>query len=622
MSQLIDNEDIRELDSRDATEIVGDCYKELSQYVTRTRAYASATDGLKAVYRRVIYASRVYNKKVKSASIVGEALKYHPHGDASVYDALVQMTCEYNWFPLFDGKGNFGGMGFVPAAMRYTEATLSELARLMYLELIDYAEYIDGEAGMREPRYLPALIPYCLLVGAGGIPVGMPVASIPPLNALDLVNYYIDILEKKPNPILPIPDFGEIILNCNREEYINPLLTSGQGRLWFNGVIIQEDENKFVVCTATPSCSFSKLRDKVQNWIDQDILDYTDETDSNGSRHVFTITNPSKLSPKTLKDKLEKTMKCSLNYNFIVEYNDGAKQCGINFIISKNLKYLRECAVRKYESYSSRSNRQLLVLQAIEDYKNSGYLDEISKMSSDEVKAIIVGLGYEDSIASEAIKKPITYLTKSHAKEIEDLKNDIKSYENYIQNPDEYLLTLYYRLRDMILPIYSKRGHSVILDEMDKIKPKKAKFDASQKKLIISDSRRGIKFNRNLYLVSDDGTVTSRYVSNRVDNEIDLSLDEHDYRHLVGDNGHYMVIVVGKHIVVKKLSELQGSRQRFKPWDGVPVDSVFIVNGPKVKIVDERGNEDEFNLPNWERSRISYPSKAMKYNIKEVRDAE
>lgn len=622
MSQLIENnENVQELDSRDATEIVGDCYKELSQYVTRTRAYASALDGLKAVYRRVIYASRIYNRKVKSASIVGEALKYHPHGDASVYDALVQMTCEYNWFPLFEGKGNFGGMGFAPAAMRYTEAMLSDMAKLMFLELIDYAEYIDGEAGMKEPKYLPALLPYCLLIGAGGIPVGMPVANIPPLNALDLVNYYIDLLEKKPNPVMPIPDFGEIILNCNREEYINPLLTSGQGRLWFNGIVIQEDETKFVVCTATPSCSFWKLKEKVQHWIDQDVLDYTDETDSNGSRHVFTITNPSKLSPKTLKDKLERTMKCSLNYNFIVEYNSGAKQCGINFIIAKNLKYLRECAVRKYQSYSSKSNRQLLVLQAIEDYKKSGHLDEIARMSSDEVKAVIVDLGYTEDIASEAIKKPITYLTKSHAKEIEDLKADIKSYDNYIQNPDEYLLTLYYRLREMMLPIYSKRGHSVILDEMDKIKPKKAKFNAKEQKIVISDSRNGIKWNRTLYLVSDDGTVTSRYVSNRVDNEIDVSLDEHNYSHLVGDNGQYMIIVVaGKHIVVKKLSDLQGSRQRFKPWDGVPVNKVFIVNGPKVKIVDERGNEDEYNLPNWEKSRISYPSKATRYDIKDIYD--
>ena len=107
-----DTTELSEIESRDATEIVGECYKELSKYVTRTRAYASATDGLKAVYRRVVYAAKAYNKKVKSASIVGEALKYHPHGDSSVYDALIQMTCEYNWFPLFDGKGNFGGQGF------------------------------------------------------------------------------------------------------------------------------------------------------------------------------------------------------------------------------------------------------------------------------------------------------------------------------------------------------------------------------------------------------------------------------------------------------------------------------------------------------------------------------
>ena len=613
------NTELSEIESRDATEIVGECYKELSKYVTRTRAYASATDGLKAVYRRVVYAAKGYNKKVKSASIVGEALKYHPHGDSSVYDALIQMTCEYNWFPLFDGKGNFGGQGFSPAAMRYTEACLSDLARLMYLELIDYAEFIDGEAGMKEPKYLPALLPYCLLVGAGGIPVGMPVANIPPLNALDLVNYYIDILEKKPNPILPIPDYGDVILDCGREDCINQMVLNGQGRIWFKGVIIQEDDNKFVVGTETPNCSFWKLKNKLQWWIDQDILDYTDETDSNGSRHVFTITNPSKLSAQELKDKIDRTMKCSLSYNFIVEYKDGAKQCGINFIISKNLKYLRECAVRKYTSYFNKSSHQLKVYQAIEDFKNSEYLDRIAKMSSDELKNAIISLGYEEDVAAEAIKKPITYLTRSHSKEIESTKHDIELYKRYIQNPDEYLLTLYYRVRDMISANYNKRGHSMILSDLANLKPKKAKLDRNTKMLRISDSEDGINWNRNLYLIANDGTITSRYVSNRIDNEIDLSIEEHEYIQVAGDDGKYLIVILANNIFVKKLADLQGSRPRFKIWDGLTVDNAFVSKGDKIKLIDEKGNEsDVINLPDWERSRISNPIRAMKYNIKEM----
>lgn len=680
--------------------------------------------------------------------------------NSSVYDALIQMTCEYNWFPLFDGKGNFGGQGFCftgdtkiplvdgrevsieeiykefqngnkdlwvfsstrsgsilprrilnsfdngvrpimkvtltngeeirctlthnfllrngsyveaqdlksddqlmtldqsadirvdhienlnvservfdietdeyhnfalsagvivhnsPAAMRYTEACLSDLARLMYLELIDYAEFIDGEAGMKEPKYLPALLPYCLLVGAGGIPVGMPVANIPPLNALDLVNYYIDILEKKPNPILPIPDYGDVILDCGREDCINPMVLNGQGRIWFKGVIIQEDDNKFVVSTETPNCSFWKLKNKLQWWIDQDILDYTDETDSNGSRHVFTITNSSKLSAQELKDKIDRTMKCSLSYNFIVEYKDGAKQCGINFIISKNLKYLRECAVRKYTSYFNKSSHQLKVYQAIEDFKNSEYLDRIAKMSSDELKNAIIVLGYEEDVASEAIKKPITYLTRSHSKEIESTKHDIELYKRYIQNPDEYLLTLYYRVRDMISANYNKRGHSMILSDLVNLKPKKAKLDRDNKVLRISDFKNGIRWNRNLYLIANDGTITSRYVSNRIDNEIDLSIEEHEYVQVAGDDGKYLIVILANNIFVKKLADLQGSRPRFKIWDGLTVDNAFVSKGDKIKLIDENGNEsDVINLPDWERSRISNPIRAMKYNIKKM----
>ena len=94
------------------------------------------------------------------------------------------MTCEYGRFPLFTGKGNFGGLGYSAADMRYTAAIMKDMTRTMFLELIDYAEYVEGESGYPEPKYIPALLPYGLLVGVGGIPVGMPTASIPPLNAM------------------------------------------------------------------------------------------------------------------------------------------------------------------------------------------------------------------------------------------------------------------------------------------------------------------------------------------------------------------------------------------------------------------------------------------------------
>lgn len=624
MGKLEENSIESNLESKESTEVISDCYVELSKYVTRTRAYASAVDGMKAVYRRVIYAARNYNNLVKSASIVGDSIKYHPHGDSSVYDALVSMTCEFGQFPLFRGKGNFGGRGFSCAAMRYTEACLSDIARLMYLELIDYAEYIDGEAGLREPKYLPALLPYCLLVGTTSIPVGMPTPNIPPLNALDLVNYYIDTLEGRV-PKIPLPDYGGIILDCSPNDVdsvIYSTVRSGSGKLWFRGLIVQEDDYKFSISSETPRCNFWKLVNKVQDWIDQDILDYSDETDGTSSRHVFTITNPSKLSPKQLKDRLERALKCSMSYSFIVENDERAVYCGLDYIIRKNLNYLRECTIRKYSDFSRKSNRQLQVLRAIEAYKNSGKIDLISKSTTKEIIDIIVKLGFEEVIAAEAVKKPISYLTKSHQSEIESLESDFKSYENYLNNPDSYLIKLYYKLRDLILPFYNSRDHSILLGDINNSKSKYANLDVENKRLLISEDDSGISWNHNLMLVSDDGAVTKRYVSSNLNAEIDLSGDSRDYKFISSDKGKYVVVILDNCISVKEIASISGSKTVFKLWEGLEITGLFTAKGDKVKLVSDKGETLIIDLNGWVKSRVSYPSRVFKSSIKVIEDAE
>lgn len=238
MNPEIRNESYKE---EDAIEIVSDCYTDLAKYVAETRAYCSTVDGLKAVARRTIFAARPYTKKVKSVAIVGDALKHHPHGDGNVYGALVSMTCSYGRFPLFTGKGNFGGLGSRCAAMRYTEACLSDLARLMYMELIDYAEFVEGETGNKEPRRLPALLPYAYLVGAGGIPVGLPGANIPSVDCVQLVDYYISYL-KGEEGVVPLPDFGDCIIDQPVEE-AREVIKKGHGKLYHS---VDRNRTKFL----------------------------------------------------------------------------------------------------------------------------------------------------------------------------------------------------------------------------------------------------------------------------------------------------------------------------------------------------------------------------------------
>ena len=606
--------------AKDATEFIGECYVDLSKYTTRTRAYAGATDGLKTVYRRIIYAARGYNKLVKSAAIVGDAIKFHPHGDSSIYGALVEMACEFGQFPLFNKKGNFGGKGHGAASMRYTEAYLSDVAKLMYLELIDYAEMIEGEAGYSEPKYLPALIPYCLLVGTTSIPVGMPVPSIPSYDVMDLINYYLDRLNKVDNPKLPMVDFGEIVVDCDREHNIDPMTNNGQGKLWFQGIIYQEDWNKFVVKSETPSCNFWKLYSKLEGWIDAEEIDYIDESSIEGDRHVFIASNPSKVSPDQLKDRIKKAMKCSNSYNFILEDNDRAVYCGLDYIYRKSIKYLRECTIRKFSDKRDKSQSRLIILQAITDLKNSGKLNDMPSMSSDEVKNLVVELGYEDWVGKAVLDKPMRYLTKSHDSEINELKSEVESHQNYVDNPDDYLITLYTRLRDMVSPFYRSRGHSITIEQLHELdKPKYARLNGRSHVEFISRHTKGTTgWNNSLIFIQSSGFIYSKVTSRLIDS---MELDEGYHADAIaGDQGKYLVLILAdRHIYVEETSKiLDYAKDRFKSWDGMEINYAFSTNSEDVKFTDDKGTEVTAHLSDWIKTRISNParittSKVVKY---------
>lgn len=169
------------------------------------RALPDARDGLKPVHRRVLYAMKVLGLTPESgyrkcARIVGEVLgKYHPHGDQSVYDALVRMAQDFVMLhPLIAGHGNFGSVdNDPPAAMRYTEAKLSHIAFETLLadideETVDFSPNFDGNEV--EPMVLPARLPILLLNGASGIAVGMA-TNIPPHNLNELVDAMIALID-------------------------------------------------------------------------------------------------------------------------------------------------------------------------------------------------------------------------------------------------------------------------------------------------------------------------------------------------------------------------------------------------------------------------------------------
>jgi len=221
-------------------------YLAYAMSVVKSRALPQVEDGLKPVQRRILYAMNEMRlaasaKHVKSARVVGDVIgKFHPHGDASVYDAMVRVAQDFSLrYPLVDGQGNFGSRdGDAAAAMRYTECRLTPIAELLLSEIdrgtVDFVPNYDGT--MQEPARLPARLPFVLLNGASGIAVGMA-TEIPPHNLCEVAEA-LKLLIKKPHAsldevmaVLPGPDFpggGQII---SAPEDLRAAYETGRGSL-------------------------------------------------------------------------------------------------------------------------------------------------------------------------------------------------------------------------------------------------------------------------------------------------------------------------------------------------------------------------------------------------------
>ena len=221
-------------------------YLAYAMSVVRSRALPQVEDGLKPVQRRILFAMNemrlsATSKHVKSARVVGDVIgKYHPHGDSSVYDAMVRVAQDFSLrYPLVDGQGNFGSRdGDSAAAMRYTECRLTPIADLLLSEIdrgtVDFLSNYDG--AFHEPQFLPARLPFVLLNGASGIAVGMA-TEIPPHNLTEVAEATCELI-RNPNAglddvlkLLPGPDYpggGQII---SSPEAIRDAYASGRGSL-------------------------------------------------------------------------------------------------------------------------------------------------------------------------------------------------------------------------------------------------------------------------------------------------------------------------------------------------------------------------------------------------------
>ncbi|MBA3539661.1 MAG: DNA gyrase subunit A, partial [Deltaproteobacteria bacterium] len=286
-------------------------FMDYAMSVIVSRALPDARDGLKPVHRRILFAQRVLNNTynrpyVKCARVVGDVIgKYHPHGDASVYDALVRMAQDFSLrYMLVDGQGNFGSVdGDPPAAYRYTECRMSKLASEMLADLdketVDWQpNYDDKEL---EPKVLPTKVPTLLINGASGIAVGMA-TNIPPHNLGEIIDGVLALVEKPSISdddlirIIPGPDFPTAGVIQGRVGIMSAYKT-GRGTIIVRGVAHVEEVRKdrpAIIVTELPYM-VNKARwietaaDMVRDKKLEGISDIRDESNRTGMRVVFEL---------------------------------------------------------------------------------------------------------------------------------------------------------------------------------------------------------------------------------------------------------------------------------------------------------------------------------------------
>lgn len=351
-------------------------YIDYAMSVIIARALPDVRDGLKPVQRRTLYDMHElgikYDKPYrKSARIVGDTMgKYHPHGDSSIYDAMVVMAQEFKkGLPLVDGHGNFGSIeGDGAAAMRYTEARLAKVTQEAYLSDLDknVVDFIPNyDETEKEPEVLPVKVPNLLINGAEGIAVGMA-TSIPPHNlgeVLDGVIAYMknpDITTGEMMQYIPGPDFPTGGIVANKDD-LPAIYESGQGKIKIRGKVEVEKgkggKDRLVI-TEIPytmiGANIGKFLNDVYGLVESkttnDIVDITNQSSKEGIRIVLELKKGADV--ETLKNLLYKKTKLedTFGVNMLAVADGRPETMGIIPIIKHHVNFQYEITRRKYET--------------------------------------------------------------------------------------------------------------------------------------------------------------------------------------------------------------------------------------------------------------------------------
>ena len=442
-------------------------YIDYSMSVIVSRALPDVRDGLKPVHRRVLYGmyelGLSHNKPYKkSARIVGEVLgKYHPHGDSSVYDAMVRMAQPWSLrYPLVQGQGNFGSMdGDSPAAMRYTEARLTKIAEEILADIkkdtVDFQGNFDDS--LQEPTVMPSRIPNLLINGASGIAVGMATNMLPH-NLTEIIDGTIAAVD---NPDISVeeimqyvkgPDFptGGII---HGYDGIIEAFKTGRGRIVVRGKAEIEETStgrEKIIITEIPyqvnkANLVSKIADLVHAGIITGISNVNDESDRKGMRIVVDVKRDA-MAQVILSQLYKYTLlQTSYSVNNIVLVNGRPKQLNLIQIIKEFIKFRIEVIVRrtKFELRKAEERAHILegllialhnIDEVIKTIRASKTVDEASKKLQENFKLTEI---QAKAILEMRLQKLVSLEIHKIQEEYDELLKTIEGLKFILENEDK-----------------------------------------------------------------------------------------------------------------------------------------------------------------------------------------
>lgn len=379
--------DIGKIQPVEITEEMQRSYLDYAMSVIVARALPDVRDGLKPVQRRIIFAMQKMGvthsaRYTKSAKVVGEVLgKYHPHGDAPVYEALVRMAQEFSMrYPLIDGQGNFGSVdGDPPAAMRYTETRLAAICETLLYDLekntVDFVDNFDGT--LKEPVFLPAVLPNLLVNGASGIAVGMA-TNIPPHNLGEVVDAAIWLID---HPDASVEDLMKYVLGPDFPtgaqifdiEQIIAAYATGRGKIVMRAKADIEEvkEGKFqIIVTEIPyqvnkASLLTRIAELAKEKKLDGISDLRDESDRRGLRIVIELKRDAR--PKSVLNNLFKhtAMQQSFPVNMVALVNGVPQTLTLKMILEEFIKHRRKVITKRSQFELAEAKRRAHILEGL-----------------------------------------------------------------------------------------------------------------------------------------------------------------------------------------------------------------------------------------------------------------